>query len=98
MHDRHYANAPKNGIPAGGGDWMDCFFRMETIRGFMNGLRAGKTTKESFEDGVAVGEIAVELWNKKREWQVHRWKGFPRSYLTDVWRKAKRELQRQRSV
>ena len=48
LSDTHYTNAPK-GMPVGGGDWMDSFFRMEAIRGTMNGLRRGLSLEESID-------------------------------------------------
>lgn len=85
LHDKHYKAAPRNGeIPVGGGDWMDTFFRMESIRGMINALRNNKSLKDSLEDGVAVGVISIQLWNKRREWQVHRWEGTARSYLENL--------------
>lgn len=88
LHDAHYLNAPKpNTVPIGGGEWMDYFFRMEAIRGVVNALRCGKTVEEAIQDGKAVSEIAIALWNKKREYQVHRWTNCCHDYIERlVWR------------
>lgn len=82
---KHYGNAPKGGsIPVGGGDWMDMFFRAEGLRGCIGALRRGVSLKGSFEEGKAVSEIAVRVWNEKREWQVHRQDKTVHSYLDGV--------------
>lgn len=74
LHDRYYRSAPQGGtIPAGGGDWMDCHFRMEAIRGCVGALRRKKPLEEAIAEGEAVSEIAVKLWNTRREYQVRRW-------------------------
>jgi hypothetical protein len=73
---------PRNGeISIGGGDWMDYFFKAEAVRGTLTALRNGKSMEEAIQDGKAVGEIAIDIWNKKREWQVRRWNGWIEDYL-----------------
>ena len=53
--------------------WMQSFFEMEAIRGIVGALRTkGSTVSQASKDGKAVCEIAIQVWNKKREWQVHR--------------------------
>ena len=82
LHDYYYKVAPIGGrIPVGGGEWMDTFFKMEAIRGTQNALRNGVSIKEAVKQGKTTSEIAIELWNTKREWQIHRWKGECHSYL-----------------
>ena len=82
LSQRHYASTPKRGeIPVGGGDWMDSFFRMEAIRGCLSALRSGNSLTKAIEDGKAVSEISVQIWNKRREWQVHRWPKTAHPYL-----------------
>jgi len=74
LAEKHYQCAPRGGsLPIGGGDWMDCFFRMEGIRGMMQGLRNNKSLVQSLQDGKDASTVAVKAWNGKREWQVHRW-------------------------
>lgn len=91
MLSKHYENAPKsNTIPVGGGDWMDTFFRSEGLRGCIGALRRGLCLKESFEEGKMVSEIAVRVWNGKREWQVHRWDKTVHNYLDGVRREIAR--------
>ncbi len=80
----HSKCAPRNGIPVAGGDWMDSFFRMEGLRGTMTALRDDKNLEEAFADGKAVSEIAIRIWNSRREGQVHRWEECVHNYL-DTW-------------
>lgn len=91
---KHYENAPaSNTIPVGGGEyWMDTFFRAEGLRGCINALRRGLGLKEAFEEGKAVSEISVRIWNtkKKKDYVVHRWDKTVHDYLDNV----KRELSR----
>jgi hypothetical protein len=51
---------------------MDTFFKMEAIRGVLGALRHGDTLEKARQDGKVVCEIAIQLWNTKREWQVRR--------------------------
>ena len=51
---------------------MDSFFRAEAVRGVLTALRSGKGLEDSVADGKALCEIAVQIWNTRREWQVHR--------------------------
>lgn len=91
LYAKHYELSPKNGeIPVGGGDWMDMFFRTEGLRGMINKLDSNGTIKEALEDGKTVSEIAVGLWNKKREWQVHRWNKTCHTYLINIMGRAKK--------
>lgn len=95
-HDKlsqtHYKCAPKNGtIPVGGGDWMDSFFKMESVRGCLNALRAGETLSESISQGKTVSEIAIKIWNGRREWQVHRWEKCAHHYLDSLIVRLKRQ-------
>lgn len=92
LNEKHYNNAPRGGsLPIGGGEWMDTFFRMEALRGMMNALRDGKSLNESVSDGKAVSEIAVKIWNTRREWQVHRYIKTAHSYLDRVVRSMKKD-------
>ncbi len=85
LNNKHYLMAPTNGcIPVGGGDWMDLFFKMEALRGMMGGLRSGKSVTASVNDGKAVSEIAIKIWNTKREWQVKRWEKSAHTFLESV--------------
>lgn len=84
LYEKHYKAAPRNGIPIGGGDWMDTFFRTEAIRGCLGALRRGKNLEEAIQEGITVSEISVGIWNKKREWQVHRWEKTGEMYLRDL--------------
>lgn len=95
MTRRHYANAPPSGtVPVGGGDWMDYFFKAEAIRGCITSLRAGNTLAQATRDGYAVSEIAVQLWNKRREYQVHRWEKTAHDFLDRTIAAYKRRTKR----
>lgn len=84
--------APRgSAISVGGGDWMDCFFRAEAIRGLLTALRHKKPMAAALADGQAVAEIAVQLWNGKREWQVHRSKCWIEDFLRERIRQARRK-------
>lgn len=72
-HKRQQANAPRNGgIPVGGGDWMDSFFKVEAIEGVQEALREGKNLREARNQGRRRSQLAIRKWNQSREWQVHR--------------------------
>ena len=91
LDERHRESQPKNNsIPVGGGDWMDTFFRMEALRGTMSALRSGKSIPKAIEDGKAVSEISVRIWNGRREWQVRRWVETAHAYLERTVRKCRR--------
>lgn len=83
---RSSKNAPQ-GIPVGGGDWMDDFFKAEALRGFLTAYRDPKATIEkAIEDGKIISTIAVKIWNKRREWQVHRCEETAHRFLENtVW-------------
>lgn len=84
----HSESAPKGGdIPAGGGDWMDSFFRMEGVRGVMTALRAGKTVDYAIQFGKDVSTLAVKIWNGRREYQVRRWEETGHSFIERTVRK-----------
>ena len=86
----HNENAPKGGtIPVGGGDWMDSFFRMEAIRGTLGGLRRGLSLKKAVEEGKAVSEISVKIWNGKQGYQVHRWVKTAHTYLDRLMKRVR---------
>ena len=68
---------------------MDPFFRAEGLRGVIGGLRAGNPLEEAIRDGIALYEIAVQLWNVKHEWQVHRSPDFGEDYIRGVVRSFK---------
>lgn len=89
LMDRHSKSAPRNGIPVGGGDWMDSFFRMEGVRGTLGALGRGLSLCKSIDEGKVVSEISVGIWNKHREWQVHRWVKTSHSYLEQLERRIK---------
>lgn len=86
---QHSKEAPRNAIPVGGGDWMDLFFKMEGVRGTMSALENGKKLERAFEEGKLVSETAIRLWNRRREWQVHRWDKCVHSYLETLQRKIR---------
>lgn len=90
LHDKHYLSAPR-GVPVGGGDWMDTFFRMEAIRGTQGALERGDSIAEAIGEGKAVSSIAVRLWNAKREWQVHRWEETAHGWLEMLVHRLKKE-------
>lgn len=93
LNQRHLENAPKNNtIPVGGGDWMDTFFRMEAIRGCMGALREGKSLGDAIAEGKAVSEIAVKIWNKKREWQVHHHTETAFSFLSRLMHRLRKSV------
>lgn len=82
---KHREAAPTGGtIPIGGGDWMDTFFRMEALRGCIGALRRDKTLAEAVEEGKTVAVIAVQIWNRRREYQVHRCEDTADDYLDSV--------------
>ena len=91
VYKRHIAESPRGGIPVGGGDWMDTFFRLEALEGTISSLMAFESVKVAIERGQQRSTRAVKKWNSQREWQVHRWKEMAWDYLEKlVWR-----LQRQ---
>lgn len=69
---RHHACAPR-GIPVGGGDWMDSFFRMEALAAAVGSLRKGCSISAAILSGKLAAREAVRKWNKRREYQVRRW-------------------------
>lgn len=72
VHDRYYKNQPI-GLPVGGGDWLDSFIEMEGLRGFLSKYKDKNVSLEdAIKDGQTLIEIAVDIWNSHREWQVHR--------------------------
>lgn len=93
IHDLHYKAAPRNadglgsGIPVGGGDWMDTFFKMEAIRGVISELRQGKDIDTATATGKVLSEIAIRIWNGRREYQVRRWEQCCHDFIERlVWR------------
>jgi hypothetical protein len=70
---------------------MDLFFRMEAVRGVMTSLRGGKSLREAVADGKTASEVAVKIWNGRREWQVRRWEHCCHDYLDGLIRKLRRE-------
>ena len=72
LWQRHRDAAPR-GYPVGGGDWMDTLFRLEALDGCLRSLRAGKPLAEALRDGQEASRAAVKIWNRRREYQVHRW-------------------------
>lgn len=72
---------------AAGGAHMDPFFRAEGLRGFLTGLRQGKTPKESSQLGKDQAAAAIDRWNSRREYQVHRWEHAVDSIVDRVLRK-----------
>ncbi len=87
LSQQHSKTTPKNGIPVGGGDWMDSFFRMEGVRGVLSALGRKVSLKNAIQEGKAVSEVSVEIWNKRREWQVHRWTKTVHNYLDSLYRR-----------
>lgn len=85
----HTNSAPRGGIPVGGGDWMDSFFRLEGVRGTLGALRRGIGLRRAIIDGKRVSEIAVKIWNGRREYQVHRWTKTVYHYLDVLERKIR---------
>ena len=85
--EEHNRSAPRGGIPIGGGDWMDSFFKMEAIRGTITSLRAFKTLEESIAFGKSTSSFAVKTWNEKREYQVHRCEETAYAFLDSVVRR-----------
>lgn len=78
----HSKNAPTNNtIPVGGGEWMDTFFKLEGIRGMQTSLRNGDSISKALEVGKTTSEIAVKIWNRHREYQVHRCQETCHSFL-----------------
>ena len=81
--------APRNGsIPIGGGDWMDNFFKSEAIRGVIGALRRGNYVGARAE-GKELAELAIQIWNGRREWQVHRSKHWIDDFISDIWNKCR---------
>lgn len=71
-----------NSVPVGGSH-MDAFFKSEGLRGVTTALRQGKTLEYSIKFGEDVMEIAVKLWNQKREYQVHYWEKHGQDWLAN---------------
>lgn len=74
-------------IPAGGGEWMDLFFRLEGIRGVLESLRKGETIEQALKRGKEYSTIAVRKWNSRREYQVHRWDECAHDFIETTLRK-----------
>ena len=72
------------GIPVGGGDWMDSFFKLEGLDGIMFALRLKKTIETALEEGKQQSSEAVAIWNSRREYQVHRHKETAWKYLENI--------------
>lgn len=91
LWNKHYNLSPRNGeVPTGGGEWMDVFFKSEAVRGTITRLRNDGSVREAIADGKTVSEIAIQLWNTKREWQVHRWEKCCHQYLEHLVKSALR--------
>lgn len=92
LNERHMREqrAIGNRIPAGGGEWMDLFFRSEGIRGVMTALRDGKTLDYSIQAGKKQATAAVLAWNtrRKKDYQVHRWEQCMDNFVERTVRKA----------
>lgn len=100
LSDSHYKNAPPSGtVPAGGGEWMDSFFRMEAVRGCMTALRLRKSVEDAVLDGYAVSEISVQIWNtrRKKDYQTQRWEKTAHDYLDSLIRLFK-QLEEKRNA
>lgn len=90
LAERHNKAAPRGGaLPVGGGDWMDCFFRMEGVRGALSALGRKVSLPEAIKEGKMVSEIAVRIWNQRREWQVRRWDKTVHNYLDGLYRRIR---------
>lgn len=85
LNDIYKSNAPLYGtIPAGGGEWMDSFFRMEAIRGCTSALSKGESIEDAIVAGKEASTDAVRIWNSRREYQVRRWDGTSHSWLENL--------------
>jgi hypothetical protein len=83
--------APRNGaISVGGEGWMDNFFRAEAIRGLLSALRKKSALPLAIAEGIVTCEDAIDIWNKRREWQVHRSKCWIEDFIKEALRKATR--------
>lgn len=70
---------------------MDSFFKMEAIRGFLNGLRSDGSLADAVKAGNEAADYAVEKWNqsRKKDYTVHRSMGSQDSMLWDYARRFK---------
>lgn len=84
----HRKNAPV-GIPVGGGEWMDSFFKLEGLDGIMLALRKLKPIEVALSEGKQQSTEAVKIWNSRREWQVHRHKETAWTYLENILKRLK---------
>jgi hypothetical protein len=67
--------APPGGtIPAGGSHW-EASIKHQTLCELLAAAHAGKTPAECSGQARQFVRQAVALWNRRREWQVHRWDG-----------------------
>ena len=83
----HRALLPRwDEIPVGGAH-MDPFFRAEALRGLLSALRKRVPIVLAIEAGVAEAKAAIAIWNRRREYQVHRWDGWVEGYLHSVIRR-----------
>lgn len=89
LAEQHYGEvkAIGNRIPIGGNVWMDLFFQMEGVRGVIEALRHGATLASAIEQGKESSTYAVKQWNKRREYQVHRWEKTTHSWLENLARR-----------
>lgn len=69
----HETNSPR-GMPVGGGDWIDSFFKMTALEGAIRILRNGGTPEAAIEEGKKDSAVAVDKWNQRHGYQVHRWR------------------------
>ena len=87
--EEHRRLAPRNGeIPVGGAH-MDPFFRAEALRGLLGALRKGGRPREALLEGAEAGKLAIRLWNRRGDYQVHRWDGWVEDYLRDEIRRTR---------
>jgi hypothetical protein len=71
------------GIPVGGAH-VDPLMRAAGLEEFMRAVRAGAEPDKALSDAKERAASVADLWNRGREYQVHRWRNGADSYLESV--------------
>lgn len=73
-------------LPAGGGEYMDLFFRVEGLRMVLQSLRGGLTLAEAITVGQEAFSGAVRIWNSRQAYQIQRWEKTAHEFIErTVW-------------
>lgn len=82
-------------LPAGGGEYMDLFFRVEGLRVVLQSLRAGGGVDDAVAAGQEASSQAVRIWNSQQAYQIQRWEKTAHEVIErtvwGAWRQAQEE-------